>query len=425
MRNSRDTLVMLLAGGVGSRLNILATKRAKPAVPFGGIYRIIDFTLSNVMNSELEMVGVLTQYKPLSLMDHIGNGEYWNLYGRKRGIKILPPHTGEADSDWYKGTADAIYQNIPFMENYKPEKVLILSGDHIYRMNYEEMISFHETKNADLTIAAMPVPIEEAHRFGVMVTNDSDEIIEFQEKVKNPKSNLASMGIYVFNYKILCDELKNIVGGKKGFDFGKDIIPSMLNRYKLVCFKFNDYWRDVGTIDSYHSANMDCLDPSSGLDLYNWRLCTNPNEDRIGDKPPSFFGEYALCENSLVSKGCKIDGEVRNSVLSAGVRILKGAKVNNSVIFSNTVIESGSIIDSCIIDKNVQIGTGCRIGVGENIQNRQFPNHLFSGITVIGKNAIIPDDTTIGKNCIIYPEVILNNNIGGVNINSGETVNFT
>lgn len=421
MRNSRDTLVMILAGGVGSRLNILATKRAKPAVPFGGMYRIIDFTLSNIMHSNLEVVGVLTQYKPLSLMEHIGNGEYWNLYGRKRGIKILPPHTGEADSDWYKGTADAIYQNIPFMESYKPDKVLILSGDHIYKMNYEDMISFHEKKNAALTIAAMPVPFEEAHRFGVMVTNESDEIIEFQEKVKNPKSNLASMGIYVFNYQILVQELKNIVGSKKGFDFGKDIIPSMLNRYKLVCFKFNDYWRDVGTIDSYHSANMDCLNPSSGLDLYNWKLCTNPNEDKIGDKPPSFFGEYSVVENSIISKGCRIEGEVRNSVLSPGVQVLRGAKVINSVIFSNTVIESGSVIDYCIIDKNVQIGTNCKIGEGENIPNKQSPHHLSCGITVIGKNVIIPDDTVIGKNCIIHPEVILNTNF----VSSGETVNFS
>ncbi|MCX7945289.1 MAG: sugar phosphate nucleotidyltransferase [Deltaproteobacteria bacterium] len=425
MRNSRDTLVMLLAGGVGSRLNILATKRAKPAVPFGGIYRIIDFTLSNIMNSDLEMVGVLTQYKPLSLMDHIGKGEYWNLYGRKRGIKILPPHTGEADSDWYKGTADAIYQNLAFMENYKPEKVLILSGDHIYKMNYEEMITFHEKKNADLTIAAMPVPFEEAHRFGVMIINESSEILEFQEKVKDPKSNLASMGIYVFNYRILCEELKNIVGGKKGFDFGKDIIPSMLGRYKLYCYKFNDYWRDVGTIDSYHSANMDCLTPSSGLDLYNWKLCTNPNEDRIGDKPPTFFGEFSITENSLISKGCIIEGEVRNSVISPGVKILKGAKVINSVIFSNTIIESGSIVTNCVIDKNVQIGTDCYIGEGENIPNKAFPNHLFNGITVIGKNAIIPDETIIGKNCIIYPEVILNNNNTGMIVNSGETVNFS
>ncbi len=425
MRNSRDTLVMLLAGGVGSRLNILATKRAKPAVPFGGMYRIIDFTLSNVMHSDLEMVGILTQYKPLSLMDHIGNGEYWNLYGRKRGIKILPPHTGEADSDWYKGTADAIYQNIPFMENYRPEKVLILSGDHIYKMNYEEMISFHERKNAALTIAAMPVPIEEAHRFGVMVINDSDEIVEFQEKVKNPRSNLASMGIYVFNYKILCEELRNIVGTKKGFDFGKDIIPSMLNRYRLVCFKFNDYWRDVGTIDSYHNANMDCLNPSSGLDLYNWGLCTNPGEDKVGDLPPSFFGQSLLSPNSLISKGCRIEGEVKNSILSPGVKIMKNAHVYDSIIFSGVLIESGTIIKNCIIDKNVQIGTDCHIGEGENIPNRQFPLHLSSGISVIGKNAIIPDETSIGKNCIIYPDVILNNNSSGYLLSSGETVNFT
>jgi len=377
------------------------------------------------MNSNLEMVGVLTQYKPLSLMDHIGNGEYWNLYGRKRGIKILPPHTGEADSDWYKGTADAIYQNISFMENYKPEKVLILSGDHIYRMDYEKMIAFHERKDAALTIAAMPVPIEEAHRFGVMVVNDSDEIIEFQEKVKNPKSNLASMGIYVFNYRILCEELRNIVGTKRGFDFGKDIIPSMLNRYKLVCYKFDDYWRDVGTIDSYHSANMDCLNPSSGLNLYDWKLCTNPNEDRIGDKPPSLFGDSSRCTNSIISRGCVIEGEVYNSILSPGVRVMRGAKVYDSVIFSNVVVESNTVLRRSIVDKNVQIGTDCIIGEGEDIPNKEFPSHLSCGITVIGKNSIVPDNTTIGKNCIIYPETILNNNLSGYILKSGETIKFT
>lgn len=425
MRDRRDTLVMLLAGGAGSRLNILATKRAKPAVPFGGMYRIIDFTLSNIMHSNLEMVGVLTQYKPLSLMDHIGNGESWNLYGRKRGIKILPPHTGEADSDWYKGTADAIYQNIPFMENFKPQKVLILSGDHIYRMNYDAMISFHERKGADLTIAAMPVPIEDAYRFGVIVTNDVDEIIEFQEKVKNPKSNLASMGIYVFDYKTLCEELRNIVGAKKGFDFGKDIIPSMLNRYKLVSFRFEDYWRDVGTIESFHNTNMDCLNPDSGLNIYGWNICTNLNEDRIGDRPPSLFRESSRVLNSFISHGCRIEGEVYNSVLSPGVRVMKGAKVLDSIIFSNSVIESGTIIAKSIIDKNVQIGTDCRIGEGENRPNRQFPSHLSCGITVIGKNVIIPDQTIIGKNCIINPDIIVNNNVSGMVIESGETVNFT
>ncbi len=425
MRDSRDTLVMLLAGGVGSRLSILATKRAKPAVPFGGMYRIIDFTLSNIMHSYLEMVGVLTQYKPLSLMDHIGNGECWNLYGRKRGIKILPPHTGEADSDWYKGTADAIYQNIPFMDNFKPQKVLILSGDHIYKMDYEAMIHFHEKKNAVLTIAAMPVPIEEAHRFGVMVTNDSDEIIEFQEKVKNPKSNLASMGIYVFDYKVLCEELRNIVGTKKGFDFGKDIIPSMLNRYKLVSFKFDNYWRDVGTIESFHSANMDCLKADSGLNLYEWNICTNLKEDGIGDKPPSAFGQYSRTSNSLISRGCHIDGEVYNSILSPGVKIMRGAKVYDSVIFSNSVIESGTIVNKVIIDKNVQIGSDCMIGQGEDIPNIISPSHLSCGITVIGKNVIIPDQTTIGKNCIIHPDVVVNNNISGAVIKSGETINFS
>jgi glucose-1-phosphate adenylyltransferase len=408
MRSAHDTLVMLLAGGVGSRLNILASERAKPAVPFGGAYRIIDFTLSNVMHSGLELVGLLTQYKPLSLMDHVRGGEPWDLIGRKRGVKILPPRTGEADSDWYKGTADAVYQNLGFMEGYDPDKVLILSGDHIYRMDYERMIATHEARGADLTIAAMPVPWEETHRFGVMVSDAESWITEFQEKVKHAKSNLASMGIYVFNSRALVEELQAVVGTKQGFDFGKDVIPGMLGRRRMLCYPFEGYWRDVGTIKSYHEAAMDCLDPASGLDLGTWEIRTAPDVRGWGDRPPVRLGASATVANSLVARGCAIQGTVENSVLFPGVRIEKGARVRDAIIMQDVVVGEGCQVEYAILDKLCVLGPKAAVGVGDAaVPNQKFPSHLDCGITVIGKSAVIRPGLQIGKNCIIGPRVDL------------------
>jgi len=422
MRPASDTIVMLLAGGVGSRLNILASKRAKPAVPFGGSYRIIDFTLSNVMHSRLERIGLLTQYKPYSLMDHVRGGEPWDLIGRGRGIKVLPPHTGDESSDWYKGTADAIYQNMDFMEHHDPDKALILSGDHIYRMDYESMIQAHEERGADLTIAAMEVPWEDVHRFGVMVAGSDWWITEFQEKVKGAKSNLASMGIYVFKYSVLAEELRSVVGAHKGFDFGKDIIPGMLGRRKLLCFPFSGYWRDVGTIKSYLDANMDCLNPESGLDLYEWQLRTAPDTDRMGDRMPVKILEHASVRDSLVADGCVIDGEVEGSILFPGVHIGKGTRVRDCVMMHDSVIGEKCVLDYSIIDKNCMVGSGTVIGTGDkSVPNSLYPTHLDCGISILGKGAVVPPGAKIGRNCIIYPGVDIGRE-GAREVESGETV---
>ena len=404
MRSARDTLVMLLAGGVGSRLNILASRRAKPAVPFGGAYRIIDFTLSNVMHSGLERVGLLTQYKPSSLMDHVRGGEPWDLSGRERGIKILPPHTGEHDSDWYKGTADAIYQNLWFMEDHRPEKVLILSGDHVYRMDYEAMIAAHERAGAALTIAAMRVPWEETDRFGIMVTDEQGRITKFQEKERNAASNLASMGIYVFDYEALVEELRAVVATRQGFDFGKDIIPGMVGRRKLLCYPFEGYWRDVGTLSSYLDANMDCLDPTSGLDLASWNICTGPDEKGLGDRPPVRFGPRAAVSNALIARGCTIEGSVTESVIFPGVHVGPGACIRRSVVMQDCVLGEGCSVEATILDKLAAVGAGAIVGHGDaSIANRKYPTHLDTGITVIGKQAAIPPRAVVGTNCLVFP----------------------
>ncbi|HSB70686.1 MAG TPA: sugar phosphate nucleotidyltransferase [Candidatus Methylomirabilis sp.] len=422
MRSARDTLVMLLAGGVGSRLNILASERAKPAVPFGGGFRIIDFTLSNVMHSGLELVGLLTQYRPLSLMDHVRNGEPWDLIGRQRGVKILPPHTGKEDSDWYKGTADAIYQNLAFVQDYKPDKVLILSGDHIYRMDYEEMIAAHEVRGADVTIAAMPVPWEDTHRFGVIVAKEDGSISDFQEKVRNAKSNLASMGVYVFNFAALVEELRAVVGTRKGYDFGKDIIPGMLGRRELLCHPFAGYWRDVGTIKSYHEANMDCLNPDSGLGLESWEIRTAPDVRHSGDGPPTMLGSAAAVTSSLIGSGCVIEGEVAQSVLFPGVEVKKGAVVRDSIVMQDTLVGAGCRVEYSIIDKQCRLGAGAVIGSGTGASpNRKFPTHLDCGISVIGKGVVLPDGARVGKNCIIYPGVDLTRR-KVQNVDEGETI---
>jgi glucose-1-phosphate adenylyltransferase len=408
MRAARDTLVMLLAGGVGSRLNILASRRAKPAVPFGGAYRIIDFTLSNVMHSGLVRVGLLTQYKPFSLMDHVGAGESWDLVGRERGIKVLPPHTGEKESDWYKGTADAVFQNLWFMEDYQPDKVLILSGDHIYRMDYEAMIAAHEASGADLTIAGMTVPWEDTHRFGVMVCDEAGEITAFEEKRRGATSNLASMGIYVFDYRVLVEELSAIVGTRRGFDFGKDVIPGMVGRRALHCFRFDGYWRDVGTIESYLDANRDCLDAASGLDLASWRVCTNADEIGRGDRPPISVARRAKVANALIARGCRIEGEVVSSVLFPGVHVAAGASVHDAVVMSDSVVGPGSRVTRCILDKQCVVGAEAIVGEGDRrVANRVSPTHLDCGITVLGKQAIVPAGFSVGTNCIVHPGVDL------------------
>lgn len=398
----KEIITLLLAGGVGSRLSILARLRAKPAIPFGGIYRIIDFTMSNIANSNIDVVGVLTQYKPLSLMEHLDNGRPWDLFGKTRLVEILPPKTGEEISDWYKGTSDAVYQNLGFIDDFSPEMVLILSGDHIYHMNYNILIEYHKVKKADATIGLIRVPMAQAHHFGIAEIDAGGRIIDWIEKPKKPRSNLASMGIYIFNTSILKSVLKESAK-KNGVDFAKDIIPLLLQKKKRVYgYEFNGYWRDVGTIKAYWDCNMDLLRNKSELKINDWNVRTNLFvRGEIGNKPSAYISNNGYVVNSYISSGCIIDGTVENSIISTGVIVEKGTRITNSIIFHNSIIKKNSLLVKVIIDKNVLIGTGVKIGVGENKPNKILGKNLSTGISVIGKNAIIPDKMVIGKNCII------------------------
>ncbi len=402
-----DTIAMILAGGQGSRLAIFSSSRAKPAVPFGGIYRIIDFSVSNVMHAKIDVVGVLTQYRPSSLMDHLKSGVPWDLIGRKREIKVLPPYTGTHSSDWYQGTADAIYQNLWYIKRYRPKNVLILSGDHIYKMDYWGMLAYHEHKQADLTIATMHVPLNEANRFGIMTVNEENQIVRFQEKPKQPESTLASMGVYVFNADMLIDKLEaDAKNPGSHHDFGGNIIPGMIEHQRVFNYVFEGYWRDVGTVQSYLNANMDMLDPASGLEIASWDVRTNLEERNVADRPPVKFLKHADASNSVISRGCIIDGVVEHSILSPGVVIEQGAVVRNSVIMHDCVIQKNAIVENVVSDKDVVFGKECRVAVsGDNTPNEQLPAFLNTGISIFGKGAVVPEKLTIERNCMIYPKV--------------------
>ena len=403
MTDDMDALVLLLAGGIGSRLNILVGHRAKPAVPFGGLYRIIDFALSNVMNSDLTRVGVLTQYKPLSLMRHIGTGAAWDFTGRTRGVKILPPRTGEKDSDWYRGTADAIRQNIDFILANPSDQVVILSGDHIYHMDFDAMIQYHRHKDADVTIGMMVVPKSEIHQFGAGIVDAENRIIDWEEKPKMARTNLASMGIYVFDTKYL---LRVLSQDRQEIDFGMHIIPRTIEEDRVFAYPFYGYWRDVGTIQSYWQTNMDVIRPGSGITPERWGIRPNPEADgRPMDRAPARFLSGCTVQASMVSAGSIIEGTVINSVLSPGVVVRKGAVVRDSVIFEDSVIEEGATVDLSICDKRVHIGAGTVVGQGENLKhaNHDYPEHLYTGITLIGKKAQLPAGMIIGRNCIVRP----------------------
>ncbi|MBU0730062.1 MAG: glucose-1-phosphate adenylyltransferase [Proteobacteria bacterium] len=421
MKVSDGPLVLLLAGGVGSRLNLLVQTRAKPAVPFAGLYRIIDFSLSNVMNSGFTLVGVLTQYKPLSLMRHIGTGEAWDFSGRSRGIKILPPRTGFKDSDWYKGTADAIRQNIDFIKAHPSKEILILSGDHIYRMDFDYMIRFHRKKQADITIGMMVVPESEIHQFGSGITDDDGRIIEWEEKPKVPRTNLASMGIYVFDTEYL---LKVLLENREEVDFGMHLIPKAIEKDNVYAYPFHGYWRDVGTIQAYWEANMDVVRPESGITPEIWGIRPSGETDgRLADRAPARFKTGCRVSGSLISAGCTIEGEVINSVLSPGVRVGKGAVVRDSIIFDDCEIGEDSVIDLAILDKRVKVGSHVYVGKGEEKTkpNRQFPGHLYTGITLIGKEVEIPEHTEIGRNCIINP-CRTSKDFSSLEVVTGETI---
>ena len=416
----RDTLAMILAGGVGSRLNILVKERAKPAVPFGGIFRIIDFALSNVMNSGLNQVAVLTQYKPLSLMRHIGDGAAWDFVGRTRGVKILPPRTGEQDSDWYRGTADAVRQNMDFIEERPSRDVLILSGDHIYYMDYHDMVRHHRKQGAKVTVAMMTVPWEHTSQFGIGILDKAGRIVEWEEKPEYARSNLASMGIYVFDTMYLLEALR----ATRDVDFGHHIIPKAMADGELYSYIFNGYWRDVGTISSLWDANMDMIRRPAPLDAEGCGVVTNVEADGLPyDRAPAMILPGAVVENSAVSPGCVIAGHVENSVLSPGVVVEKDSSIKDSVIMHNTYVGKGVSVFRTICDMAVHFNGNAIIGQGDAaISNRDYPKHLSSGITLIGKKAEVPEKARVGTNCVIFPRITWNQWPGNRKLDDGESL---
>ena len=388
----KEVVAMLLAGGQGSRLGVLTKKIAKPAVPFGGKYRIIDFPLSNCANSGIEAVGVLTQYQPLVLNEYIGNGQPWELDGMNSGVTCLSPYESKKGSEWYSGTANAIYQNISYIDRYNPEYVVVLSGDHIYKMDYADMIKFHKEHDAACTIAVIDVSLEEASRFGILNTNEDGSIYEFEEKPAHPKSTNASMGIYVFSWKELRKYLiEDAENENSSNDFGKDVLPAMLNAgERMFAYPFEGYWKDVGTVESLWDANMDLLDPNLKLDLRDI-YSKNPMF------PPHYVSETASIKNSNVSDGCIVEGEVENSILFPGVKIEKGAKVDYSIIMPNTVVKANADIKYSIVSENTVIG--CNAVIGGNPEDAEDKDKW--GIAVIG------DDLHIGDNVVVPPAAMI------------------
>ena len=410
--SSKEMIAMLLAGGQGSRLGVLTSDVAKPAVAFGGKYRIIDFPLSNCINSGIDTVGVLTQYQPLALNSHIGIGTPWDLDRNNGGVTVLPPYEKSDNSEWYSGTANAIFQNLKYMESYDPEYVLILSGDHIYKMDYEAMLDFHKQNQADVSIAVLPVPIEEASRFGVVLADENKKITEFEEKPEHPRSNLASMGIYIFSWPVLKQALLALKD-QSNCDFGKHIIPYCHKEgQRIFAYEFNGYWKDVGTLGSYWEANMELIDLIPEFNLYEefWKIYTK--QERI---EPQYIGSNGKVTKSIIGAGDRILGNVESSVLGAGVIIEEGAVVKDSIIMKDTIIKKGAVIDKAIIAENCEVGEGAQIGVGESAESKLNAKVYSFGLAVIGDNSIIPAKVSIGKNTAIrgitttddYPQMAL------------------
>lgn len=398
--NSKKCVAMLLAGGQGSRLGVLTSKIAKPAVPYGGKYRIIDFPLSNCANSGIDTVGILTQYKPLELNDYVGSGKPWDLDRSNGGVHILPPYQGQKGGNWYKGTANAIYQNLEFISRYNPEYVLVLSGDHIYKMDYSKMINEHTESGAACTIAVMEVTMEEASRFGIMNTREDGTIYEFEEKPAKPKSNLASMGIYVFSWQKLKKYLtEDEANPNSSNDFGKDVIPAMLNAGELMrVYRFGDYWKDVGTVDSLWEANLDLLNPKIDLNLadQNWRIYS-----RTTGMPPQYISKDAVVENSLITDGCEVEGKLDYSILFENVTVEEGASVEYSLVMPGAVIKKGAKVRYSIIAENSVIGENAEIGADPAESDTSD-----WGITVIG------DNLTVGKKAVVGPKKMITENVG-------------
>lgn len=398
-------IAMLLAGGQGSRLGVLTSKVAKPAVSFGGKFRIIDFPLSNCINSGVDTVGVLTQYEPLRLNTHIGIGIPWDLDRNVGGVTVLPPYEKGKNSEWYTGTANAIYQNINFIDTYEPEYVLILSGDHIYKMDYEVMLAHHKEKGAEVTIAAMEVPLEEASRFGILLTDENEQIVEFEEKPEKPRGNLASMGIYIFNWPTLKAALLQMAD-HPALDFGKHIIPYIHEADKpIFSYQFNGYWKDVGTLHSYWKANMELISLIPEFNLYEeyWKIYT-----KTDTLPPQYLGASGHIEKSIIGEGSRISGEVYNSVIGCGVDIDEGTVIKDSIIMSHTKIGKNCKIEKGIIAENAVISDACQIGIGEEADNELKPAIYNHGISTVGERSFLPEGVIVGKNTVISGETELN-----------------
>ena len=411
-------IAMLLAGGQGSRLGVLTANLAKPAVSFGGKYRIIDFPLSNCINSGIDTVGVLTQYQPLRLNTHIGIGIPWDLDRNNGGVTILPPYEKSENSQWYTGTANAIYQNLKYMESYNPDYVLILSGDHIYKMDYEVMLYFHKENNADVTIATMPVSMEEASRFGIVIADDDGKINDFEEKPEKPRSNLASMGIYIFSWPVLRDALISLKD-QQSCDFGKHIIPYCFkNNRQIYAYEFNGYWKDVGTLGSYWEANMELIDLIPEFNLYEeyWKIYTK-NDVIV----PQYIADEGHVERCIMGEGTECFGHVQNCVIGANVQIGRGAVIRDSIIMRDTVIGDNVTIDKSIIAENCKIGSNVELGFGDEKPNVLNENIYGFGLVTIGEDSVIPDGVKIGKNTAISGETYIEDYQDGI-LPGGEVI---
>ena len=414
----KEMIAMLLAGGQGSRLGVLTANLAKPAVSFGGKYRIIDFPLSNCINSGIDTVGVLTQYQPLRLNTHIGIGIPWDLDRNNGGVTILPPYEKSENSQWYTGTANAIYQNLKYMESYNPDYVLILSGDHIYKMDYEVMLDFHKENNADVTIATMPVSMEEASRFGIVIADDDGKINDFEEKPEKPRSNLASMGIYIFSWPVLRDALISLKD-QQSCDFGKHIIPYCFkNNRQIYAYEFNGYWKDVGTLGSYWEANMELIDLIPEFNLYEeyWKIYTK-NDVIV----PQYIADEGHVERCIMGEGTECFGHVQNCVIGANVQICRGAVIRDSIIMRDTVIGDNVTIDKSIIAENCKIGSNVELGFGDEKPNVLNENIYGFGLVTIGEDSVIPDGVKIGKNTAISGETYIEDYQDGI-LPGGEVI---
>ncbi|MGE5236051.1 MAG: glucose-1-phosphate adenylyltransferase family protein [Acidobacteriota bacterium] len=402
----KQVVAMMLAGGRVDELSVLTAKRPKSAVPIWGMYRFIDFALSNMMHSGIDVVGVLAQYRPYSLSTHLANGAPWDYLGRTRELRILSPYKGATDSDWYKGTADAVYQNLNFIRRYEPEMVLIASGDHVVSMDYRPMIRQHLATGADLTIAVKRVPHDMAPSFGTAVLDQAGRVVEYEEKARRPKSDLASLTVYVFRFSVLAERLRENAAEGRSHQIYSEVIPAMVRNGAAVHgYLFEGYWQYARTLDAYYAANMDIVGPDAP-DLAAWQVRTNLEGDGVGDPPPALFRRRTQARGALIGPAATVAGTIERSVISPGVVIAPGATVRDSVVMHSCRIERGATIDRAILDKGVVVGAGARVGAGDPAPNERLAASLTCGVTVVGKGARVPPDYEIGRNCVIAPELV-------------------